>query len=294
MNCKNCNSLLEPQTSFCARCGTSVQGNTTVSGADQKMSGPPTWSRPMDATTSQQPMPLVINPQSLPQQASSYPPQEQHSSSAQTTPLAQNGQLQQGTRAPRRSFGGCFFRLILVLVLLSAALAGVWFFILQPTVHAMVINKLDNAMTQAVDKVPSLQTVPPPLRSRMPALNFPLQYSLLENTLENTLKLNIAPSGPVQDPVVHVNQQGVRLEFNVHLGFLPFTFPCAVSFLPVVDAQGNLVAEHVQIEGIASLVLSPDDLRTLLNKHFADATNKLNHPISSLQWTEETVEVTLK
>jgi hypothetical protein len=50
----------------------------------------------------------------------------------------------------------------------------------------------------------------------------------------------------------------------------------------------------VQIEGIASLVLSSDDLKTLLDKHFADATNKLNHPISSLQWTEETVEVTLK
>ena len=294
MNCKNCNSPLEPQTRFCARCGTTVQGNTTVSGAEQTIAGPPTRSRSIDATTAQQPMPLAINAQSLPQQASAYPPQEPHPSSAPTTPLAQNGQLQQGRRAPRRSLGGCFFRLILVLVLLSAALAGVWFFILQPTVHALVINKLDNAMTQAVDKVPSLQAVPPPLRSRIPALNFPLQYSVLENTLENILKLNMAPSDPVQDPVVKVNQQGIRLAFNVHLGPLPFTFPCAASFLPVVDAKGNLVAENVHIEGIASLVLSPDDLRTLLNKHFADAISKLDHPISSLKWTEDTVEVTLK
>jgi hypothetical protein len=298
MNCKNCNNLLEQQTRVCARCGMPVQENTMVSGADQTTRpAPPTWPQSIDATTPQQP--LVLNAQPLSPQASSYPPQEQLSSFAPTTALSRNGKVEEGTRARRRNLGGCFSRLILVVVLLCAALAGAWFFVLQPTVHAAVLNKLDNAMTQAVDKIPSVPNVPnlpPRLRSHLPTpnLQFSLQDRALETMLENILKLNMAPSDPVQDPVVHVNQQGVRLELNIHPSFLPFSFPCAVSFLPVIDAQGNLVAQNTQIEGIARLALSPDDLTTLLNKHFADAINKLNHPISSLNWTQDTVEVTLK
>jgi hypothetical protein len=236
----------------------------------------------------------VIKPQPPSQQAFSYPQPDQQSPFAQTTPLSHGGKLQQGRRAPRSKLGGCLTRLALALVLLFAALAAAWFFVLQPAVHRIVISKLDNTMTQAVDKIPNLPTVPAPLRSRLPPLKFTLQDSALENTLENILKLNIAPSDPIQDPVVHVNQNGVRLEVNAHLNFLPFTFPCAVSFLPALDAQGNLVAQNVQIEGIANLALSPDELTTLLNKHFSDAINKLNHPISSLEWKEGEVEITLK
>lgn len=266
-----------------------------VNETDQTMPEPPIWSRPMDVTTPQQP--LVINPQTLSRQESLYPLQEPQSPFAETTSLPDNAKLQRGKRAPRRSLGGCLFRLMLVLVLLCAALAGVWFFVLQPSLHAFVTNKLDNAMTQAVDKIPTLpqQSSPLPLPFRPPSnVTVPIPDTILENLLENTLKLNMAPSDPVQDPVVIINQQGVRMEFNVHFDPLPFTFPCAVSFLPVIDAQGNLVAQNVNIEGIASLALSPDELTNLLNKHFTDALNKLNHPVSKIDFEQGQVVLTLK
>jgi hypothetical protein len=95
-----------------------------------------------------------------------------------------------------------------------------------------------------------------------------------------------------------MSQQGVRLEFNVHLNFLPFDFPGAVSFLPAIDGQGNLVAQNVNIEGIANLVLSPDDLTQLLNKHFSDGMSKIqskyNHTVSKIEFEAGDVVVTFK
>jgi hypothetical protein len=296
MNCKNCNALLQPQTRFCAVCGTPVQGNTRVSATDQTMPASPMWPRPMDATTPQQP--IVINPQSLSRQASPYPLEEPQSTFAPTMSLPDNRQLERGKRVPRRRPGGCLFRLTLVLVLLFAALAGGWFFVLQPTVHAIVINKLDTAMAQAVDRIPPLPQRPSlPLPFHPPSninVTIPIPNVVLENFLETTLKSNMGPSDPVRDPVVHINQQGMRLDFNVQPDFLPFGLPCAVSFLPVIDAQGNLVAQNVNIEGVAGLAISSDELTGLLNKHFADALSKLNHPISKIDFTEREVDVTLK
>lgn len=265
-----------------------------ASGTEQTMPAPPTWSQPMEVTTPQQP--LVINPQTLSRQGSPYSSQEPPYPFAETTSLPDNVKLQSGNRVRRRSFGGCLLRLTLVLVLLFAALTGVWFFVVQPNLHAFVINKLDNSMTQAVDKIPALPKQPSlPFPIRRPSnVTVPIPDTLLENFLENSMKLNMAPSDPVQDPVVIVNEQGVRLEFNVHFNFLPINFPCAVSFLPVIDAQGNLVAQNVNIEGIANLALSSDELTNLLNKHFADALAKLDHPLSKIDFQQRQVVLTLK
>jgi len=154
----------------------------------------------------------------------------------------------------------------------------------------MVKNKLDTVMTEAVNQIPPLPPRPSLPFSPPPDLTIPIG----ENVLETLMKLNIAPSDPVQDPVVHINQQGVRMEFNVHLDFLPFNFPCAVSFLPTIDNQGNLIARDVKIEGIASLGISPDELASVLNKHFSNALKKLNYPISSINLQPGRVDITLK
>src|SRR5437764_13769283 len=131
MNCKKCNSPLDPQARFCGVCGTTVAGTTIASGANYAMPAAPIESRPREATTSfppQQPMPLTVNPPSLSQQT--YPVQDQYL--APTAPLLRNGQLEQSKRRRRGSPLGCFLSLITVLALLFASLAGVWFFVLQP------------------------------------------------------------------------------------------------------------------------------------------------------------------
>jgi hypothetical protein len=328
MNCKNCNSPLEAQASFCARCGTTVEENIMVGGANQTMPTAPMGFQPIEATTAippQQPMPLVINPQSLSQQpqhmeqarwsqpnnyvpsgapfpytqqqAPPYPLPDQESPSAQTKPLLVNARIQPATgaipRRPRkpRSLGGCFLRLIAVLVLLSAALAGLWVFALQPYIHETVKSKLNNVMTEAVNQIPAIpaQVRPPFLPPN--AITLP---PITENLVQTLMNLSISPSEPIKDPIVHINEQGIRLEFSIQPNFLPFGFPCAVSFLPVLDEQGNVVVRNVNIEGIASLGISPDDLASLLNQHISDAMKKLNNPISSIALHQGEIVITLK
>jgi hypothetical protein len=107
--------------------------------------------------------------------------------------------------------------------------------------------------------------------------------------------LNIAPANPVQNPVVYITQQGVRLEFTVHENFLSidFDFPSAVSFLPALDEQGNLIARNVSIEGIASLVMSSDEMTSLLNRHFSDAMKRLKRTISSITLEQGQINIIL-
>jgi hypothetical protein len=320
MNCKNCNSPISPQARFCPVCGTPAEGNT---GASEAVQATPIQPRPIEAEatliTPQQSMSPVIDPQSFPQQwqqiaqtpplqsgdyiqpgrpdpyshmpASQYPPQNQQSPFAQPAPLlqydpnqiARGSQMsaaamnsQQGTHAKRRSRGGCLLRLLAVLVLLLVILAGVWFLALRPYVHGIAENELNNAMTQAVNQVQPIPSQLPPNTTR----------PINEAFLENLIKLNLAPSSPVQQPVVHINQQGIRLEFQL------YNFPCAISLLPALN-NGNIVAHNVTVEGIVGLVMSSDEMSALLNQHLADAMHKLNHPIAGLQLKQGELDIAL-
>jgi len=64
--------------------------------------------------------------------------------------------------------------------------------------------------------------------------------------------------------------------------------------LPTLDEEGNLVAQNVKVEGIASLALSSDEIVRLLNQHFSDAMSRLQYPISSIHLQQGKVVITLK
>ena len=78
----------------------------------------------------------------------------------------------------------------------------------------------------------------------------------------------------------------MRMDFQV------YGFPCAVSGVPQVN-QGHLVATNVTIEGIAALILTPDQITTLVNKHLVDAQTKINHPIESVQLKDQELDLML-
>ena len=297
MNCKNCNSPLEQNARFCATCGASVVGNPTFSGGNHAMPTAPTVSPPREPTTwtpPQQAMPLGMNPQSLPkQQAPLYPePDAQSAFSAPTTSLSHNAQLQQSKRRAQGNPLGCFLRIVTVLVVLSIILAGVWFLALRPFVNGMVTSKLDSAMGQAVNQIPSLSQSPFPLPIPIPIQN--KQIPVSETLLDNAMSLSLSSSEPVKNPTFHITEQNVRMEFNVQPNFLPFAIPCAVSFKPTVDNQGNITIPSVNIEGLANLIVSSDDITPIVNRHLKDATTKLNNPISKIDLQTGVIVLTLR
>ncbi len=88
--------------------------------------------------------------------------------------------------------------------------------------------------------------------------------------------LDSAPSDPVQQAQMHITPNLVRLDFQV------FGLPCAVTGVPeVVGSQpnGRLVLSNVTVEGIVALIMSPDEVTSLVNRHLADAQARFAHPI---------------
>jgi len=174
----------------------------------------------------------------------------------------------------RRQRGGCTLGCLTVLVLLLLLVAG-WFFVARPFLHDLAVTQLDHAMSSAVNQIP-------PLESRL----LPPILMVNENTLTNMLVLNTAPSDPVQHPMMKISQNGVRFEFQL------YSFNCAITMLPQAQT-GHLMATNVTVEGVVGLILSADDIQTLLNKYLANAQARIQHTVQRVQLKDHEMDLTL-
>ena len=176
--------------------------------------------------------------------------------------------------AARSRRGGCTLGCLTILVLLLLIVGAGWFFVAQPLLHDTALKQLDQSMSSAVNQIS-------PVGSQ--ALPHTLMVS--ENSLTNILVLNTAPSDPVRHPTVKISTNGVRFEFQV------YGSDCAITMVPQVQ-KGNLTATNVTVEGIIGLILSSDDIQTLLNKHLRDAQQRIQHPVQSVQLKDHEMDLT--
>jgi hypothetical protein len=177
------------------------------------------------------------------------------------------------TSSPSRR-RGCTLGCLTVLLLLLLIVAG-WFFVARPFLHDIAVTQLDRAMSSAVNQI-----------SPVEAGVLPHTLMVNENTLTNMLVLNTAPSDPVQHPATKISQNGVRFEFQL------YGSDCAITLLPQAQT-GHLIATNVTVEGIIGLILSADDIQTLLNKHLADAQARIQHTVQSVQLKDHEMDLTL-
>lgn len=181
-------------------------------------------------------------------------------------------------RRTRRGAGciGCLSALIILLLLVGAS----WIFGVQPYLHSMAESQIDSAMSRAVQQIP-------PQAAQLPAgSTIPVQ----ESTVANMIVLNLSPSDPIKQPQVSINPQRVRLDFEVVTPMA--TMSSAITGVPKA-VNGKLQMSNVNVEGPVGLVLSPEDITTLLNKHFADAQTRLQHPIKSVQMKDHEMDLVL-
>ena len=267
MNCTTCNMPLEPNARFCRNCGTPVSiAATNNPGANP---APPYRSTDMNESPTLLARPLQIGQQpqqQVPPQPQPQPPYYQ--------PTPTNFSNVQDSR-PRRRRGGCLIRSLITFIVLLVLIVGGWFFGLQPYLNKMAHTKLDETLTEAVNNIP------PPL-SQLPAG----PVSIPEKALNNLLVLQSAPNDIVKNPQIHITSTQARMEFQV------YGFPCAVTGVPQANS-GHLTLTNVNIEGIAALILTPDEITTLVNRHLADAQTKLNHSIDSVQLKDQEVDLVL-
>lgn len=175
-------------------------------------------------------------------------------------------------RPARRGLLGCLISLVIVVLLL----AGGWFIIARPIVHGMVADELDKSMTAGTNQIPVTAPLLPP----------GAVIPVTESALNNLIVLNLAPSNPVQQPVTKITPSNIRIEFQV------FGQQCAISGVPKA-VNGQLVASDVTVEGIVGLVMSPDELTAQLNQHLSEAQQRLKHPITSVQLSNQKMELKL-
>jgi hypothetical protein len=173
------------------------------------------------------------------------------------------------TPKPRRRRFGCLARSLLSLVLLIAILAGAWFAIVRPYIRDMALTKLNSVLDNIVNQVPpqAIQAPPGP-------------FTVQEQVLNNLLVLESSPNDLVKNPQVHITPSNIRMEFQIN------GIPSAVTGVPQV-VQNKLVMTNINVEGLAALILTPDDIQSLANNHLAQAQQKLNRSIRSVQLKDQ-------
>ncbi|GHO87802.1 hypothetical protein KSZ_58080 [Dictyobacter formicarum] len=179
----------------------------------------------------------------------------------------------------KRSKGGCILGCLTTIILLLVILGAGWVFILRPYAHNIAQTELDKAMTSAVDQVPTSQLT----QLLPPGSTLPIN----ESTINNLIVLNLAPSNPVQKPETSITPQRVRIAFQV------YGYPSAISMVPALNSSGRLVANDVNVEGVLAFIMSPDELKPLLDKHLSDAQNKLGRSIKAVKLSDQQLSFTL-
>lgn len=180
----------------------------------------------------------------------------------------------------RRGRGGCILGCLTTLIVLLIVLGAGWVFALRPYIHTIAQSELDTAMNSAVNQMPIELVQLLPSGS---SLTIPVN----ENAIHNVIALNIAPSNPFQKPDPKITKQEVRLNFQL------YGYPNAISMVPALDSQGHLVANHVNTEGLFALVMSPEEMKMILDKHFLDAQRKLGKTIKKVQLNDTHLDITI-
>jgi hypothetical protein len=272
MNCTNCNTPLDAQARFCPKCGAPATQAPAVP-----------WKAAPNPAPFYQPISSAEPPTILPTQHRQQPPPQQQLvlpatprnqapgySPAQTpqTFLAQ-------AKTPRKQRGGCLMRGLIILVILVILVAGGWYFGVRPYLNGIAQTKLNSILTQAVNNIPAQVTLLPAGQVKIP-----------EGALNNLLVLESSPSDIVQNPHLSITTSNMQFTFQV------YGMTSTATGVPQVS-NGHLVVTNVTINGIAGLILSPDELMTIVNQHLADAQSRINHSITAVQLKNQELDLTL-
>jgi hypothetical protein len=185
-------------------------------------------------------------------------------------PAVVNPQTQVVRRRKRGGLGCLVTLLVLVLII-----AGAWSFVLQPFLHNLAEGQLNQALSAAVNQIPSGA-------SALPTSSLKIS----ETVINNLIVLNTSPSSPIQSPATHITPANIQIDFQL------YGLPCSITAVPKVQ-NNQLVATNVNVNGIIGLVLSPNDITNIINQHLVDAQNRLQHPVKNVQLKDNEVDLTL-
>jgi hypothetical protein len=313
MNCVRCNTPLEANVRFCRHCGLPVSNPSSQSDANanggkaapsplyQPVSGntdaptiPPTsWQAPPNAPRQQQPLYLAgqsdrpatpVPPAQQAQQGQQWQQWQQQGQQAwrptpaQSSPFTQPArrddigtmrsssasQARQAQQSPqprprkRRGRRLLITLLVIVVVLLALVIGG------RFALNALAINQINQALSDAINNVPSQVAL------------LPERDQTITDGMANALITQQSSSAsPVQNLTIHFTPNNVEIDFNV------FSFSSTITTVPKI-VNGQLVATNVTVQGIAGLILSPDDITNVMNTQIRNLETHIQHTITAV------------
>jgi hypothetical protein len=280
MNCTGCNAPLIPEARFCRNCGMPVSpaiaqpATTNQAQANQREIGdsptilPPSWQ-------SQQPAP--VQPQYTPPQA--YQPTVAVSPNAGSMPStgAPFVSFPPPTRRRKNRFMQVLLIVLAALLIMALLLAGGWFVVLRPYMHGIAQNEIDGVFSSTISQINPIDGL------LISASRGPMVIT--EANANSFIAANT--SDPIQQMHMTITPAGLKIEFQT------YGFTSTITAVPQV-VNGQLVMTNVSVQGIASLIISPDELTTTLNAHLQDVSAALHKSIASVTLKEGEMDVQLR
>jgi hypothetical protein len=162
---------------------------------------------------------------------------------------------------------------LMALVFIAAWLGG-----LRPYLHELAQKQIDGVLSNAVNQIDLMpvSTVP----------HDPISLPVTEMVINNLIVLYTAPSDPVQHMHVQIAPAGL------HVDFLLYGFACEISAMLAIS-NGQLIFAHVTVEGIVSLIMSSDELTSIVNTHLREAGAKLHRNVVGVILKNHELDLTL-
>ena len=280
MNCTRCNTPLIPEARFCRNCGMPVSTDIPQPAtghneqANQQGIGdsptvlPPSWQVQQSAP---------IQPHYIPQ---TYQPTVAVSSNPGSMPSAgaQFASPPLPTRRRKNRLVQVLLILLAALLILLLVLVGGWFVVLRPYLHGVAQNEVDGVFSSATNLINPL-TIAVIATSHRPVI-------ITETDANNFIALNSTQSDPIQQIHMSITPAGLRLEFQT------YGLTSTITGVPRV-VNGQIVMTNVMVQGVASLIMSPDELTNELNADLQQVSATLHRPIAGVVLKNQEMDVQL-
>ena len=279
MDCPRCNFPIEPIARFCRNCGLPV---STIYPQSDKGNFEPANKQSMEDTQAVLPYSREVQ-QSSPIQHD-FPPKAYQPTVAVSSnsgngrsALAQPVSSSRPARRKNR-VAKVFLILLAVLLVLALLLAGGLFFFLRPYLHGVAQNEVDTVFSNATNLINPI-AVAVVATTHAPVV-------ITEDDANNFIGSNISQSDPIQQSHLSITPDGLRMDFQT------YGLTSTITGVPKV-VNGQIVITNVAVQGVASFIMSPDELTSEVNTDLQQVSAALHRPITSLTLRNQEIDIKL-